>query len=366
MVNGGKMIHCFLIGCGRIGKFHAEIINQNKDLSLDAICDINREQFRNCKIKTKFYRNYEDIPINEEIGDKLAIVATPNGTHFDIARYFVMNRIPVLIEKPLTINYSDANMLVMLANASNVPIFAVLQVRYNKAILELKKAIEDNILEGVYNIALCVRWNRGTGYFSGWRGTKELDGGTLLNQGIHYVDVLQWIFGMPESLSCYTDTVNHPIETEDEAFAVMKWKNGIYGTMEFTVNTYRHNLESSLTVLGRKGTIRIGGKAMNEIEIWDVEGHDKPKIETANGRDYGSYQGSCPNHEYIYDDVISHLMNGTFDFIHAEKALESLKLITAMYQSSYHGGRKIILDGQQKQQRVEFYPTKPKMMKEKL
>jgi UDP-N-acetyl-2-amino-2-deoxyglucuronate dehydrogenase len=215
-----------------------------------------------------------------------------------------------------------------------------MQVRYNPAIIALKNTLDNEKLGKINQVTLTTRWTRPQEYFKDWRGTSNLDGGSLINQGLHYVDVMQWAVGPVKSVYAITDTLMHKIEIEDIALAILKFKNGSYGLIEFNINTYPKNMECSLTVLGEKGTIKIGGEAVNKIELWNVKDYEKPNIEEGlkpNVYANGLYQGSCPNHSQVYKDLIYDLENNTKKCLRGEDAIDSLRLVLAIYESAKTG-----------------------------
>ena len=211
---------------------------------------------------------------------------------------------------------------------------------YNKS----GKVIAENVFKSkAPNLYNYLKQNeellKGREYFdnSNWRGTLDLDGGTLLNQGIHYIDIMQWIVGMPDSVYAVKKTVSHDIEIEDMVLGVLNWDKGVVGTIEFTINTYPHNLECSLTVLGEKGSVKLAGSAMNKIEIWEVKDYPKPPIAEGlppNVYAGGLYQGSCPNHEYVYRDIVKSFHDGEQNYINGREARKSLRIVNSIYQSS--------------------------------
>ncbi|MCX6741152.1 MAG: Gfo/Idh/MocA family oxidoreductase, partial [Candidatus Parcubacteria bacterium] len=172
-----------------------------------------------------------------------------------------------------------------------------------------------------------------------WRGTKKLDGGSLLNQGIHYIDVLQWLLGPVKSVFAKKDRVAHKIEVEDVVVAILHFKNNAYATVEFTICTYPRNLECSISILGSRGTVKIGGQAIDKIEVWEVENSNKPKPNLVpclapNVYANGLYQGSCPNHVFIYQEIVNYFCRRSNQHIDGYKARNSLEIVEAIYLSA--------------------------------
>ena len=326
-----------IIGCGRIAIQHAESIKSVSGLNLVAVSDINKKRAQEFSKKYNVqYLTNEEIYENKDIN--IVAICTPNNTHPEIGIKLANAKKHIVCEKPLAISIKKADELIKKCKEKKVKLFAVKQVRFNPAVQALKKNIKN--LGKIYSASLVIRWTRPQEYFDNdeWRGTKKLDGGTLINQGIHYLDVLLWCLGPIESIIAKKDTLAHKIEIEDIALAVFKFRSGALGTLEFTINTYPKNMECSLTVLGENGTVKIGGTAMNEVVHWDVKGVPRPEIESIQGNVYdkGLYQGSCPNHKLVYQNIINY-MNGKEDIIaDGEEARKSLELVEAIYRSADH------------------------------
>lgn len=323
-----------LIGCGRIVSQHlAAIATLKNQIKLMAVCDTNREIAKEVGLKYKvpFYTNYQDLLKRKDLD--LVVICTPNGLHYPMALAAAKAGKHVLVEKPLAINLKEADNLIKAFKERKKELLAVMQVRYNQALRSLKEAVQKGKLGEIYNATLIVRWSRPQSYFdeAAWRGTQSLDGGALLNQGIHYVDALQWLLGGVKSVYGKIGRVAHNIETEDEAFSLLEFKNGAFGLMEFTINTYPRNLECSITILGEKGTVKLGGKAIDEIEFWEVENCPKPKFRKTTPR---GFSGSSPNHLFLYQDIINYFKNGKKVFFVASEARKPLEIIEAIYQSA--------------------------------
>jgi len=335
------MIKIALIGCGRISRVHIESIHQLDRLQLVALAEIDRDKHPALKEKwgVPVYDNHRTLLESEEID--VVVIATPNGSHFEIARDVIKAGKHVLLEKPITIHNRDADRLIELAREYGVHLFAIKQVRYNPTIRLLKHVVDQNLLGKIFSASLVVRWTRPQSYYdtSDWRGKIDQDGGTLLNQGIHYVDIMQWILGMPRSVFAITRTACHDLEIEDMATALIKFDNTV-ATLEFTVNTYPHNLECSLTVLGETGSIKLSGSAMNTIEIWEVKNFPKPPIQEGLAPNIyagGLYQGSCPNHIFVYEDLLDAFENPNHAYIDGKEARKSLYIVNAIYESAKVG-----------------------------
>lgn len=335
-----KKIKFGLIGCGRISERHFVSMENIPEIELRAVCDIRAERAREIskKYKVDWYKNYQELLERNDID--IVSICTPNGLHVQMGIDAAKAGKDVLMEKPLGINLKGADKLLNCFKKTKRKIFSVLQVRFNPPLQALKKVIEEKKLGSINNAALVVRWTRPQKYFDKdeWRGTKKLDGGTLLNQGIHYIDILQWLLGSVESVFAKKDTISHQIEIEDIVVALLKLKNGSYATLEFTICTYPRNLEASVSVLGSKGTIKIGGLAADKIDIWEAKNLPRPNLSsglTPNIYAKGLYQGSCPNHLFVYKNIIQYYQGNKSAYItDGNEARKSLEIIEAIYRSA--------------------------------
>lgn len=340
-----KKLGIGIIGMGRIfARHYDDSIKQLPEVELVAVCDNKKEVMAQYKKKLRkdsprisFYTDYRQLIINKRVD--VVAVATPNGLHYKIGMEVAQSGKHCIMEKPISQNYKDAKKLVETFNKSKGKLFPVLQVRYNPAVQTLKGAVENNLLGKILTAAVIIRWTRPQKYFdeSDWKGTLNMDGGTLLTQAIHYIDVMQYVLGPGKSVYGKLDRVAHHIEAEDIANAIIDLKYGTRVNLEFTVCTYPHNLECSLTVLGEKGSVKIGGTAMNKCELWEVKDTPQPYIPeglTPNVYAGGMYVGSCPNHKSIYENMINTLVYKKESFLKGEDALESLRIIDGIKKSS--------------------------------
>lgn len=335
-------IRTALVGCGRISQVHVDAMVQTEGIELCAVCDVDADKTRPYAEQYRVPAYDRIDPVLEDDRIDLVVIATPNGTHFPLAKASFQAGKSVLLEKPITIHIRDATELIREAQKSGSHFFAVKQVRYNPSVRLLKQYGDSGRLGKLFSASLVVRWTRPQAYYdqSDWRGSKALDGGSLLNQGIHYVDIMQWILGDPFSVFGHTETCCHDIEIEDMAFGLVRFQNGASGTIEFNVNSYPNNLECSLTVLGDKGSVKLSGSAMNEIELWHVQDCPKPSI-PAGFSPYvyagGLYQGSCPNHIYVYQDMVRAFRRKHEGYVDGKEALKSLQIVNGLYASAQQG-----------------------------
>lgn len=337
-----------IIGLGRISPRHIDdSIKQIDELELAAVCDSNKDLVKAIakREKLKYYTDYKKI-INDKKIDVVSIL-TPNYLHHKIGIYTAQNGKHCVLEKPIALNYKQGLEIVNAFKKNKAMLFPVLQVRYNPTIRIVRDYVLNGVLGKILTARLSIHWNRPQKYYdeSPWKGKRNLDGGALLTQAIHYIDSMQWILGKVKSVYAKVDTVGHKIEVEDIANAIIDFENGTRVNFDFTVCTYPFNLECSLTLLGETGSVKIGGAAMDKIEIWEVANTPKPYIpESLNPNIYASglYAGSCPNHKSIYENMVDVLLNGKESFIKPADPLESLRIIDGIIESS-HKKREIVL-----------------------
>ena len=335
-----KKLGIGIIGLGRIFQRHYnDSIKQLPEVELVAVCDNKKAIAEKIgkREKVQFYKDYRQLIADPKV-DVVAI-ATPNGYHNEMGMAVAKAGKHCIMEKPISQNYPEAKKLVQAFNKSRGKLFPVLQVRYNPAVQTLRSAIKSGLLGKILTASVIIRWTRPQEYFdeSDWKGTLKMDGGTLLTQAIHYIDIMQYILGEGKSVYAKLDRGAHKIEAEDIVNAIIDLKSGTRVGLEFTVCTYPHNLECSLTVLGKKGTVKIGGTAMNKCELWEVKDTPMPYIPeglTPNVYADGMYVGSCPNHKSIYENMINVLIYKKPSFLEAEDALESLRIIDGIKKSS--------------------------------
>lgn len=335
MSSVSKKIRFGLIGCGQISSRHIKSIKVLKNAQLVTVCDLVEQRAKQYNVD--WTTNYHNLIKRDDLD--VISVCTPNGLHTQMGIDIARAGKHCLMEKPLGLNLKDADRLINAFKKSGKKLFAVKQVRFNPTVLALKDAVSNKKLGKINNAALVVRWCRPQEYYDrdAWRGTRKLDGGALLNQGIHYIDILQWILGPVVSVYAKIDTIGHKIEIEDIALAILKFKSGAYATVEFTLSTYPCNLECSLTVLGKQGTLKLGGPAMDSIEIWQVANCPKPLIKNVlapNVYAGGLYQGSCPNHIFVYQNIVNHLRKGEKILTDGYEARKSLEIVEAVYRSA--------------------------------
>lgn len=333
-----------LIGCGRISPNHiTAAINSNLDIVGLCDLDINKVDQHIIDYKlgasTRSYIDYKLMIENEN--PQLIAIATESGNHAEIAKYCIKKGIHLIIEKPIALSLKDADEIIALSNEYKVVVSACHQNRFNKSIQKIRESIEQNRFGKLFHGTAHIRWNRGKDYYTQapWRGTWEQDGGALMNQCIHNIDLLRWMMGNEiDEVFAYTDNLNHSfIETEDLGVALVKFRNGSYGIIEGTTNIYPKNLEETLYLFGEKGTIKAGGKSVNIIEEWlfadKLDNPEEVKVK---------YHENPPTvygfgHTPLYKNVIDSIENHKEPYVTAEDGRRALELVLGIYKSAAEG-----------------------------
>ena len=333
-----------LIGCGRISGKHLESISQlKKDLKLVAVCDIVKERAKDAgeKYGVDWYTDYHKMLERDDID--VVSICTPSGLHPEHGIAAAKRGIHVVSEKPMAITLEGADQLIRTCDQEKVQLFVVKQNRLNTTMQLLKRAVDKNRFGKIYMIQSNVFWQRPQSYYdmSKWRGTWKFDGGSFMNQASHYVDAIQWLVGPVESVMAETATMARHIETEDTGSAILKFHNGVIGTINVTMLTYPKNFEGSITILGEKGTVKVGGVAVNHIDIWKFEEYDDDDrlIEESNYSPPNIYGlGHLP----YYQNIIAALKGETEADTDGRSGRKSLELIIAVYKSA-QTGKKVVL-----------------------
>lgn len=334
-----------LIGCGRIAVNHILAAIDNK-LEIVAICDIVEnqmdillEKYNLEDSEIKRYTSYKQL-VNENKDIELISIATESGVHAEIALYCIKNKINVIIEKPMAMNIRDANEIIRLSDELNVKVSACHQNRFNLAVQEMRKALEGGRFGKISHGSINVRWNRNRAYYdqAKWRGTWKSDGGALMNQCIHGIDLLRWMMG-DEIEEVYGQTrqqFHHYLEAEDVGMAVIKFKNGAIATVEGTTNVYPRNMEETLYFFGEKGTCKLGGKSCNAIEAWEFESSDcKDKEFSQLYEQTANVYGN--GHGRLFADMIDCIRNNKRPLVDAQAGKRALELVLAIYKSQKEG-----------------------------
>lgn len=335
----GRKIKVAVVGCGRISKNHFGSIEKHSDeLELAAICDIDPTVLADhvATYNVPAYNDMEDLLQKESI-DVIAL-CTPSGIHPDQAVLAAKYKVHVITEKPMATRWNDGVRMVKACDEAGVRLFVVKQNRLNTTLQLLKRAVSEKRFGKINMVHLNVFWTRPQSYYdqgSGWRGTWEFDGGAFMNQASHYVDLLDWLIGPVEKIHAMMSTTRD-IEVEDTGVMNVKWRNGALGSMSVTMLTYPRNLEGSITILGDKGTVRVGGVAVNDIQLWEFDeprDYDKD-IQAANYETTSVYGFG---HPLYYKNVIDVLRGDAEPETDGREGLKSLELLIAAYLSARDG-----------------------------
>lgn len=332
-----KTLKFAIIGCGRIAQRHAEHISNNGKLI--AVCDIVKDKADALALQYDAvpYTDISDLIKNEKEIDVVSI-CSPNGLHATHAIQSLRAGFHVLCEKPMAITVHDCGEMIKEAEKANKRLFAIKQNRFNPPIVAVKDAIDKGILGKIYSVQLSCFWNRNPDYYkNSWKGTKELDGGTLFTQFSHFIDLLYWMIGDIKRAFALTSNFAHKniIEFEDTGAVAIEFYTGAIGTINYTVNSYNKNMEGSLTIFAEKGTVKIGGQYLNELEYQNIEGFQFKDIPSGNkANNYGTYSGSMSNHDKIYENLIDVLLNGSSISTNSFEALKTVEIIDKIYQSA--------------------------------
>lgn len=328
-------------GCGRISANHFAAIEKHAErVELVGACDIDPAALDKVTKKTGVpgYGSLEEL-LSKCNADIVAL-ATPSGLHPEQAILVAESGRHVMTEKPMATRWEDGKRMVQACDNAGVRLFVVKQNRHNATLKLLKSAVQGGRFGKIYMVAVNVFWTRPQSYYDSakWRGTWEFDGGAFMNQASHYVDLLDWLIGPVESVYAYTATLARNIEVEDTGVAAVRWRTGTLGSINVTMLTYPKNLEGSITIIGEKGTVRVGGVAVNEIQHWEFA---EPAEEDRSVKD-ASYQTTSVygfGHPAYYDNVIKVLRGEAEPDTDGREGLRSLELLIAIYRSARDGQR---------------------------
>lgn len=329
-----------LIGCGRISPNHIEAAKNNK-LDFVAMCDVlfNVMQEKSDKFNLESVRKYTDYKVMlREEKPELVAIATESGKHAAIALDCIAAGCNVIIEKPIALSIDDANAIIEAGKEKGVVVCANHQNRFNKSIQYIRRALDEGRFGKLSHGAAHVRWNRGQSYYTqaAWRGTWAQDGGCLMNQCIHNIDLLRWMMGDNiNEVMAYTDQLQHNyLETEDIGLALVKFANGSYGLIEGTTNVYPKNLEETLYLFGEKGTAKAAGTSDNIIEEWNFDDglDDSDEVKALFSENPPNIYGF--GHTPLYADVIDAIENHRAPLVDGEAGKRALELVLAIYKSA--------------------------------
>jgi predicted dehydrogenase len=324
-------------GCGHIGKRHAAIIVNNPECELVALADIAGKGALSIEnYSVPFFSSVDELLANGLPIDVLCI-ATPNGLHEEQALKGLRAGCHVVIEKPMALNKTGCERIIYEALRHDKQVFCVMQNRYSPPSVWLNDILRRQLLGKVFMVQINCFWNRDHRYYKkgNWHGTRDLDGGTLFTQFSHFIDILFWLFGDIENLNGKFRSFNHEGQTEfeDSGFVTFDFVNGGMGSLNYSTSVWNENLESSITIIGENGTVKVGGQYMNRVELCSIRDYVMPELPSANpSNDYGTYKGSAANHHYIFENVVDVLKRRAPITTNALDGLKAVEIIEKIYR----------------------------------
>lgn len=326
-----------VIGAGHIGKRHAEMVKRNEEAELVALVDVrSKEECGAQDFDVPFFNSIDEL-LNSGIEFDVANVCTPNGLHAELSLKALEAKHHVVCEKPMALSKRDCEDIIFKSLQVSKHVFCVMQNRYSPPSEWIKKVIEDKVLGNIFIVQLNCYWNRDSRYYKpgGWKGRQDLDGGTLFTQFSHFIDIMYWLFGDIKNIQGKFADFTHKDSTdfEDSGIVNFDFINGGMGCINYSTSVASQNLESSITIIGEKGSIKIGGQYMNEVEICNIEGYEMPELAPTNpGNDYGAYKGSAANHNYVIQNVVDTLKGRNTATTNALEGLKVVDIIERIYE----------------------------------
>jgi UDP-N-acetyl-2-amino-2-deoxyglucuronate dehydrogenase len=325
-----------VIGCGHIGKRHAEMVLRNPEAELVALVDTSPKENLNIDhFDAKFFSSVDTF-LDANLDIDVVNVCTPNGLHAEQSIKALEKGYHVVCEKPMGLSKVECERVIFKALQMSKQVFCVMQNRYSPPSVWIKDVVSKGILGDIFMVQLNCYWNRDERYYKkdGWKGKQELDGGTLFTQFSHFIDIMYWLFGDIKNIQAkFKDfTHEHLTDFEDSGFVSFDFINGGMGCINYSTAVANQNLESSITIVGSKGSVKIGGQYMNEVEVCNIEGYDMPTLEASNPpNDYGPYKGSAANHHYVIENVVDTLKGRTTMTTNALEGLKVVEIIERIY-----------------------------------
>lgn len=333
---GNAKIKFGVVGQGHIGKRHAEMIRRNPESELIAVCDVvPKEQLGLTDLKEKFYPSIEEmLAKHPEI--EVINICTPNGLHAKQSLAAIEAGKNIVCEKPMALTKADCESIIFKALQKHKTVFCVMQNRFSPPSVWLKQIVEDKIIGDIYMVQLNCYWNRDERYYKkgGWKGVQKLDGGTLFTQFSHFIDIMYWLFGDMKDIQAKFNDFNHKdlTEFEDSGFVNFNFTNGGMGCINYSTSVWNTNLESSITIIGSNGSVKVGGQYMDKVEVCNIKDYTMPELAPTNpANDYGAYKGSANNHHHIIENVIDTLKGRTTITTNALEGLKVVDIIERIY-----------------------------------
>jgi len=332
-----KKVKFAIVGCGHIGKRHAEMAARNAEAELVALCDIADETSLGIeRFEVPFFTSIDEL-LASDIQIDVLNICTPNGVHSEQAEKALDKGIHIVVEKPIGLSKAKCENVIFKALRNHKHVFAVMQNRYSPPSEWLKDIVENKIIGDVFTVQVNCYWNRDDRYYKkgGWKGTADLDGGTLFTQFSHFIDIMYWLFGDVKNIQGKFADFTHKDSTdfEDSGLVSFDFVDGGMGCLNYSTAVWGQNLESSLTIIGSKGSVKVGGQYMNEVEYCHIDGYEMPELAPSNPpNDYGPYKGSAANHHYVIDNVVDTLKGRTTATTNALEGLKVVDIIERIYE----------------------------------
>jgi len=340
-----KPIKCLVIGSGHIGKRHAEMIRRHPEAQLVAVCDIKDKITLGIEnLEVPFYKDAAEMIAAHPDADIVA-VATPNGLHAQQCLLALQHNMHVVVEKPMALTKADCEKIIFKSLQVSKQVFCVMQNRYSPPSQWLKNILRERVMGNIYMVQINCYWNRDDRYYKpdNWKGTLQLDGGTLFTQFSHFIDIMYWLFGDITNIQAKFNDFNHQTQTEFEDSGVISFDfvDGGMGCLNYSTSVWHQNLESSITIIGEKGTVKVGGQYMNDVEICNIQDYQLPQLEeTSPGNDYGHYKGSANNHHIFYDNVMDTVLGRDIITTNALEGMKVVEIIERIYESNPFLGKR--------------------------
>jgi len=332
-----KNVKFAIVGCGHIGKRHAEMVSRNAEAELVALCDVSDKNSLGIeRFGVPFFASLDEL-LASDIQIDVLNICTPNGVHSEQAEKALDKGIHIVVEKPIGLSKAKCENVIFKALRNHMHVFAVMQNRYSPPSEWLKNIVENKIIGDVFTVQVNCYWNRDDRYYKkgGWKGTADLDGGTLFTQFSHFIDIMYWLFGDVKNIQGKFADFTHKDSTdfEDSGLVSFDFVDGGMGCLNYSTAVWGQNLESSLTIIGSKGSVKVGGQYMNEVEYCHIDGYEMPELAPSNPpNDYGPYKGSAANHHYVIDNVVDTLKERTTATTNALEGLKVVDIIERIYE----------------------------------
>jgi predicted dehydrogenase len=346
-IGAADKVRFAIVGSGHIGKRHATMVEENPESELAALMDVrDREELGIGDFDVPFFQDLDEL-LRSDVPFDVVTVCSPNGLHAEQSLKALEARKHVVCEKPMALTKASCEQVIYKALQVSRHVFCVMQNRYSPPSVWLKEVMDEGLLGDILMVQVNCYWNRDERYYgkdggnnAGWKGTADLDGGTLFTQFSHFIDIMYWLFGDIRDIQGQFRNFKHAdsIDFEDSGVVQFEFVNGGIGTIDYSTAVWDRNLESSMTIIGSKGSIKVGGQYMNEVEYCHIDGYEMPELEEANPPNYyGSYTGSAANHHYIIQNVVDTLKGRTSATTNALEGLKVVDIIERIYTVKNNG-----------------------------